>query len=180
MKLSQLLHVLRASADISGEKSFVLIGSQAVLLALEEADGVLTMSDELDLYPSLAPEKADLIDGAIGALSAFHDEFGYHADGVSPETAVMPADWMDRAIFRCFGDITAICPDLHDLCVSKCAAGRDKDADFVRVLLRDGYVAIGTLEERIHLLDATKHPIEKIVAWARRRHIENQTGAGQS
>jgi hypothetical protein len=77
MNLDQLLHVLRAACDISGEKSFVLVGSQAVLLALPDPDAMLTRSDEIDLYPSMAPEKADAIDGAIGALSRFHDEFGF-------------------------------------------------------------------------------------------------------
>ncbi|MGJ7582358.1 DUF6036 family nucleotidyltransferase [Variovorax sp. RHLX14] len=169
MKYSQLLHVLRAAAEISGEKSFVLVGSQVVVLALDEADALLTLSDELDLYPSMAPEKADLIDGAIGALSRFHDEFGYHADGVSPETAVMPSDWMKRARFHYFGDLTAICPDLHDLCVSKCVAAREKDADFIRVLLRDEQIVFNTLIQRIHALDGEKYPVSQIVAWATRR-----------
>ncbi len=172
MKLAQLLHVLRASAEISGEKSFVVIGSQAVLLALQHPQGVLTMSDELDLYPANAPEKADKIDGAIGALSRFHDEFGYHADGVSPDTAVMPADWMDRALFRYFDDLTAICPELHDLAVSKCVAMRDKDADFVRALLRDGHINLLELEARIAKLDARRWPVEQITHWARRRATE--------
>lgn len=169
MKYSQLLHVLRASAAISGETTFVLIGSQAVLLALQEPDERLIYSNELDLYPSAAPEKADAIDGAIGALSRFHDEFGYHADGVSPETAVMPADWMARSSFHYLGELTAICPELHDLCVSKCVAGREKDAEFVQILLSGGHIVIGTLVERIRQLDPALHPVDHIVAWAERR-----------
>ena len=172
MKLSQLLHVLRASADISGEKSFVVVGSQALLLAIEFPDTRLMLSDEIDLYPSLAPEKADVIDGAIGALSNFHDTHGYHADGVSPETAVMPADWMSRARLHYFDDLTVICPELHDLCVSKCVAGRDKDAEFVSILLHDHHVQLSILLERIAKLDATKHPIPHITQWAQRRAQE--------
>jgi len=172
MKKEQLLHVLRAAADISGEKSFVIVGSQAILLSLQEPDAGLTMSDEIDLYPSMAPEKSDAIDGAIGALSLFHDTHGYHADGVSPETAVMPPDWMTRASFQYFGDLTAISPELHDLCVSKCVAGREKDAEFVRILLRDGHVQIGTLVERIAQIDGQKHSIPAVVAWAERRWQE--------
>lgn len=172
MTLDQLLHVLRAAANISGEKSFVVIGSQAVLLALQDPAGPLTRSDEIDLYPSLAPEKADVIDGSIGALSRFHDQFGYHADGVSPETAVMPADWMARALLRYFEDITVICPEIHDLAVSKCAAGRDKDADFVRALLAGRHISIDLLRSRIRQLDAAKHPVDAIVAWAERRAQE--------
>lgn len=172
MNLDQLLHVLRAACEISGEKSFVLVGGQAVLLALRNPDPMLTRSDELDLYPSMAPEKADAIDGAIGALSRFHDEFGYYADGVSPETAVMPQDWMTRAKLHYFGDITAICPDLHDLCVSKCVAGREKDAEFVRTLFRGGHIDIGLLTERIQQLDAAQYPVGHIVTWAARRQRE--------
>lgn len=172
MNLDQLLHVLRAASDISGEKSFVLVGSQAILLALRDPDALLTRSDEIDLYPSMAPEKADAIDGAIGALSRFHDEFGYYADGVGPETAVMPTDWMNRATLHYLGDITAICPELHDLCVSKCVAGREKDAEFVATLFRGGHIDIGSLVERIRQIDAAKYPVAKIVAWAERRYRE--------
>ena len=172
MTLTQLQHVLRAAAEISGEKNFVLIGSQAVLLALAEPDERLTLSDEIDLYPSLSPEKADLIDGAIGALSQFHDTYGYHADGVSPETAVMPSDWMSRASFHYFDDITAICPDLTDLCVAKAVAGRDKDAEFVRVLLEGKQVDSSALLQRIQMLDANQYPVQLIAQWAQRRARE--------
>ena len=141
MKRSQLAHVPRAASEISGEKTFVLVGSQAVLLAVGHPGDALTLSDEIDLYPPNAPEKSDVIDGSIGALSRFHDEFGYHADGVSPETAAMPPDWMDRARLHYFGDITAIVPEVHDLAASKCAAMRDKDADFVRGLFREGHLS---------------------------------------
>jgi hypothetical protein len=172
MRFADLLHVLRAAADISGEKSFVVVGSQALLLAIPSPDHRLTLSDEIDLYPALAPEKADEIDGAIGALSLFHETHGYHADGVSPDTAVMPADWMTRASFHYFGELTAICPELHDLCVGKCVAGREKDADFVRILLQDKHVSLATLVERIAMLDATKYPIQHITLWTQRRAKE--------
>ena len=172
MKHDELAHVLRASAAISNETSFVLVGSQAVLLLLEQPPADLLVSTEIDLYPALHPEKADLIDGAIGANSTFHDTFGYHVDGVSPETASLPSDWMSRAVLTYFGDVTAICPDLHDLVVSKCAAGRDKDADFVRILLANSSVALTTLLERIAMLDPVKHNLQHITQWTRRRAQE--------
>ena len=172
MTRDELAHVLRASAAISNETSFVLVGSQAVLLLLEQPPAALLVSAEIDLYPSLHPEKADLIDGAIGAHSTFHDIFGYHVDGVGPETASLPTDWMTRAVLTYFGDVTAICPDLHDLVVSKCAAGRDKDADFVRVLLKDGLVDSKILSDRIALLDPVKHNVGQIWQWTQRREQE--------
>ena len=172
MKHDELAHVLRASAAISNETSFVLVGSQAVLLLLDQPPAELLVSAEIDLYPALHPEKADLIDGAIGANSTFHDTFGYHVDGISPETASLPSDWMNRAVLTYFGEVTAICPDLHDLVVSKCAAGRDKDANFVRILLANGSVALTTLLERIAMLDPAKHNLQHITQWTQRRAQE--------
>lgn len=66
MTREQLEHVLRAAASITQEHSFVVIGSQAVLLPYPNAPEELLVSREVDLYPATAPEKADLIEGAIG------------------------------------------------------------------------------------------------------------------
>lgn len=172
MNRSEVEHVLRAAAAISQEQSFVVVGSQAVLLGHPDAPPELLVSRELDLYPALHPEKADLIDGAIGAMSSFHETFGYHADGVGPETAVMPPDWESRMQLYYVGDVTAICPELHDLAVSKCVAGREKDADFVRVLLRHRMIDLSVLLERIAKLDAAQRPVAAISDWARRRAQE--------
>lgn len=175
MQRSELVLVLRASSAIAQETSFILIGSQAILLLVDEPPPDLLRSTEIDLYPALNPEKSDLIDGAIGALSTFHDTFGYHADGVSPETASLPKDWMDRAVFSYVGEITAICPDLHDLAVSKCAAAREKDADYVRTLLRQKLVTLDVLLERVALLDASKNNLQHITQWTQRRAKEAQS-----
>lgn len=172
MKRSQVEHVLRAAAAIAQEQSFVVVGSQAILLPFPHAPAELVVSMELDLYPALHPEKADLIDGAIGALSSFDETFGYHADGVGPETAVMPQDWQTRSQLFYVGDVTVICPEIHDLAVSKCVAGRDKDADFVRGLLRHRMITVDTLLQRLALLDAGRYPVQQLSDWARRRATE--------
>lgn len=172
MTREQLEHVLRAAAVIANENSMVVVGSQAILLPFPNAPAALLVSREIDLYPAVHPERADLIDGAIGAMSSFDETFGYHADGVGPETAVMPADWMSRASFHYIGEVTAICPDIHDLAVSKAVAARDKDADFVRILLEEKMIDIETLQDRIRCLDPARAPIASVLAWARRRAIE--------
>jgi hypothetical protein len=175
MTREQLEHVIRAAAAITNEQSFVVIGSQAVLLPYPNAHPDLCVSRELDLYPAMAPEKSDLIEGAIGALSQFDETFGYYADGVSPDTAVMPADWMDRASLHYLGKTTVVCPDMHDLVVSKCVARREKDARFIVVMLREKMIAAQTLERRIRQLDASRHPVDAISAWAARRIEEAAT-----
>ena len=70
MRRAELEHVIRASAAITGDKSFVVVGSQAVLLPYPDAPAELLLSNEVDLYPAMHPELSDLIDGAIGQLSA--------------------------------------------------------------------------------------------------------------
>lgn len=175
MKREEAEHVLRAAAAIAQEDSFVVVGSQAVLFTLADAPAALLVSRELDLYPAVHPEKADLIDGAIGALSSFDDTFGYHADGVGPETAVMPPDWMDRATLHYVGNLTVICPELHDLALSKCVAGREKDAEFVEVLLREGLVDADVLRARMRALDPIAHPEAPLHAWLARRESEAAT-----
>lgn len=171
MTREQLEHVIRAAAAVTNERSFVVIGSQAVLLPYPDAHADLLVSRELDLYPAMAPEKSDLIEGAIGALSQFDETFGYYADGVGPDTAVMPTDWMDRASLHYLGDATVICPDMHDLAVSKCVAQRPKDARFIGVMLKEGMISLSTLEQRIAQLGADR-PVDALIAWARRRAQE--------
>lgn len=144
MTRTQLEHILRAAGAIADETEIVVVGSQAILGSAPDAPGQLLRSMEADVYPPAAPEKADLIDGAIGEGSPFHDTFGYYAHGVGPETATLAADWRDRAV-TIEGPATAgvrgICPAVPDLLVAKLAAGREKDFEFVATALRTGLAA---------------------------------------
>jgi hypothetical protein len=92
-----------------------------------------------------APELADAIDGAIGEGSPFHQTHGYYAQGVGPDTAVLPADWM-RRVHRVQNantkDRVGYCLDPLDLLLAKAVAGRDKDREFCTALLSHGYVPL--------------------------------------
>ena len=81
---------------------------------------------------------ADLIDGAIGESSMFHDTFGYYAQGVVETTAVLPTGWRARLVrfeTAATRGVIAWCLELHDLWVSKAVAGRPKDIEFCQALL---------------------------------------------
>jgi hypothetical protein len=153
---SQLAHVIRAAADITGERVFVVVGSQAVLAQYPDAPESLVLSNEADIYPQSHPERADEIDAAIGELSPFHAEYGYYAEGVGPETAKLPRSWQERA-FRLQSDETrgaiAICPEIHDLAASKLVAGRPKDIEWVQAAFDGGLLRPGLLETRIRDID---------------------------
>jgi hypothetical protein len=107
MNIADFHHVIRAAAGITGESVFVVVGSQAILAQFPDTPAELLRSQELDLYPKMRPDLAELIEGSIGVDSAFQGTFGYHADGVGPETARLPRDWETRA-FRVQASTTAM------------------------------------------------------------------------
>src|ERR1051325_6173995 len=122
MNRSQLEHVLRASADIIKHRDFVIIGSQSILGAFPKAPAALLRSMELDLYPRDCPKDPIQLDGAIGYGSMFHQTFGYYADGVGPETSVLPTGWDSRLIrveSANTGGAVGWCLDPADLAVDR-------------------------------------------------------------
>jgi hypothetical protein len=166
MRRSELEHIIRAAAAISNQYEIMVIGSQSILGSVAEPPAALVESMEADIYPMQRPELADLIEGAIGEGSPFHDLFGYYAQGVGPETAVLPSGWQNRLV-RIQNTNTdskvGYCLDPHDLAISKLAAGREKDWPFVAEMIRHGFVEIDKL---ISLADSTPLVSSfKINAW---------------
>jgi hypothetical protein len=169
MKRSDLEHVLRAAGAITNQRDFIVIGSQSILGQFPDAPAALLVSDEVDLYPRDRPDLADLIDGAIGELSFFHDEFGYYAQGVGPTTAVLPSGWEDRLIVVANDNTRGAvghCLELHDLLAAKYVAARDKDRRFCRDAVGSRLVERATLLERVAALpvdDARREAIRVLV-----------------
>lgn len=85
MRRSDLEHIIRAAGAITDTKELIVLGSQAILGEYPNAPEELLISQDVDVYPRDDPGKADLIDGSIGELSPFHEQFGYYAHGVGPE-----------------------------------------------------------------------------------------------
>jgi len=77
--------IIRAAGSLIGDDTVIVIGSQAILASVPApGEEELTRSMEADLLPIDDPqeEKADLIDGILGAGSMFDDTHGIHADGL--------------------------------------------------------------------------------------------------
>jgi len=149
---AQLEHIIRAAATIADDPEIVVIGSQSILGQFPDAPEELLTSNEADVFPRTHPERADLVEGSIGELSPFHETFGYYAQGVGTETAVLPRGWESRLV-RVSGPgtmgATGLCLEVHDLLVSKYAAGREKDRTFVRAAIRHGLALEPVLLERL-------------------------------
>ena len=152
MNRAQLEHIIRAAATIADDDQIVIVGSQSVLGQFPDAPTELLASMEADVYPLRHPERADLIDGSIGEGSPFHETFGYYAQGVGPETSVLPPDWQSRAILICnpaTRGATGLALEIHDLLVAKAVAGRAKDRDFIEAVFRHRMARPETVAARL-------------------------------
>ncbi|MDQ3740700.1 MAG: hypothetical protein M3389_07115 [Actinomycetota bacterium] len=159
MRRAEWEHVIAAAADVSGEVEIVVVGSQAILGSVPDPPESLLRSMEVDLYPRAAPDKADLIDGALGDGSRFQQSYGYYAHGVGPQTAKPPAGWEQRLVeVRLDARVpsapraVALCLEPHDLILAKCLANRDRDWEFARDALAAGIVRLEVLLDRVALL----------------------------
>lgn len=151
MRRSDLEHLIRAAGRIAGEREIVVIGSQSILGQFPQAPIALLASMEADLYPRAQPGLADKIDGAIGEGSRFHEQYGYYAQGVGPGTAILPKGWQRRLVRienENTGGYAGLCLEVHDLAISKYAAGRQKDLEFTRELARNGLTRRKVLLDR--------------------------------
>ncbi|KAF1702918.1 DUF6036 family nucleotidyltransferase [Pseudoxanthomonas kaohsiungensis] len=164
MNRDALLHVLRAASEIAGgDVELLLLGSQAVLGAVESDNPALARSMEADvaaLTPdsALAERIADQLSGAIGEGSNFSDLHGYYVDGVQVETARLAPGWEQRVStiqFDAYGQTrTARCISPEDLAVSKLLAGREKDYEFVDALLDERIVSASAVRDLLATVQA--------------------------
>jgi Nucleotidyltransferase of unknown function (DUF6036) len=87
----------------------------------------------------------------------FHETFGYYAHGVGADTAVLPRGCEDRLIpirNDNTNNVTGWCLEVHDLASSKLVAGRERDMEFLAVLLKKSLVHVNTLQERVRSLQS--------------------------
>ena len=153
MKREQLEHLIRAAGAVTGSRRLIVIGSQAILGEHPlDAPPEALRSREADLIPIDAPEATDVLTGTLGELSAFDEAYGYHADGVDVTTATLPDGWRERLVpidNANTNGYVGLCLEMHDLAVSKYVAGREKDREFCRAIVRAGFVDRRTLARRL-------------------------------
>lgn len=153
MKKLQVDHVLRAAGGITGEKEFVIVGSQALHGAYPDLADQIIRSAEVDLIAAKNINRTEWLN-VIGQDSPFHETFGYYADPVDDRTAVLPKGWEQRLVTLAPGDtdgVTARCLDPNDLAISKYVAGRQKDRIFTRELAQRGITSCAKLLELLAL-----------------------------
>ena len=160
MKKQQLDHVLRAAGRITGDKQFLIIGSQSLHGKHPDVPDDIARSVEAGLISKKNVDRTEWLN-AIGQDSPFHET-----------SAITPTRWTRRR--RRFpgvgrdgwsilppGDtegVKGLCLDPHDLAIAKYVARREKDRIFTREL------AVRGITERDRLLGLVdKTPVEEQV-----------------
>jgi hypothetical protein len=168
MTREELEHAIRAACDAVGDNEVWVFGSQSILAQHPDAPEALRFSMEVDVDPKNRPDEVDTIDGALGEGSQFHDTHGFYVHGVSVETAILPRGGEGRTRpIRNENTLnrTGHCLEAHDLAASKLAAWRDKDREFVRILLREGLIKQNRLVRLINLLPLYEKRLETLRRW---------------
>lgn len=176
MNRTQLEHVLRAASQITGETDIVVFGSQAILGGLPEdrlpIEATASIEVDVTFFDDPDDVKSDLVDGAIGELSGFHETHGYYAQGVSITTALLAEGWRDRVIIV---DTPGSAPgrghclEPHDCVLAKLLAGRAKDLIFAEALIHADLIDPEVLLARTRLVPgASPVAVERVLGWLRR------------
>lgn len=164
MKKHQLDHVLRAAGKITGERQFVIVGSQSLHGKFPDLPDELVTSAEVDLIAKGDATRTEWLN-AIGQDSPFHEQYGYYADPVDEGTAILPAGWKGRLVNLPPGDtegVRGLCLEPHDLAISKYVARREKDLAFNRALAQRGIVSAERLLQLLQKTSLTQSVRERI------------------
>lgn len=171
MRHDQLEHAIRAACDVAKDTELWVFGSQAILGEFPNAPESLRASIEVDVQPKNRPDRVDDIDGALGELSLFHQTHGFYVHGISIESAKLPDGWKQRTVsvsdpISTRGN-TGLCIEPHDLAASKLVAYREKDKEFVRLLLLEKMIDAKILGERIRSLKVKAQLLNRLLSWVR-------------
>lgn len=150
MNRSELEHALRAAQAATGETVFIVLGSQSILGKMPDAPKALRRSQELDIYPRDNPDLSLEIEGSLGIGSHFYQTHGFCLDGCSPETAQLPEGWESRVTEICNENTNGakgLCIHPSDTAYAKLYAGRPKDLEYVRILLKEKIVRPSEIEK---------------------------------
>src|SRR6266851_2495343 len=174
MKKREVDHVLRAAGRITGEKQFIIIGSQSLHGKYPDLPDDLVKSFEVDLMAAKKADRTQWLE-AIGAYSPFHESFGYYADPVDHKTATLPEGWKGRLVNLPPGDtegVRGLCLDPHDLAIAKYVARREKDLIFTRELAQRG-----TFSQERFLPCSIRPPVDEETGERIRTHITTDFSA---
>jgi hypothetical protein len=155
VRKEQILDLTGRVRDLIGTEVPVIVGSQSLYGVTDAVPESVRRSIECDfLILTGGPNAFKTVSQEIGLFSPFQRQTGYHADPVGLATVVLPTGWQERLVPLTdkTGKLHAHCLEVHDTCVSKLLAGRDKDFAFIKELLDRNLAEMGTFVIRAELV----------------------------
>lgn len=155
MNKAQLLDLTERLKLVAGVQTPIIVGSQSLYAVTTFVPESVKQSIECDfLLLAVGPPVYRAVIEQIGFASSFQETHGYYADAVGLATIVLPTGWQERLLPLTdeSGAVHAYCLEIHDTCVSKLIAGRDKDFIFIKELLDRGIAELETFVERAELV----------------------------
>ncbi len=149
MNRTRLERLLIALSQITRDRELVMIGSQAVHAVTHSVPDEVLISRECDVLLDDQDPVVVMIDEQLGRDSLYAAESFVHIDTVSSTFPFLPDGWEQRLVP--FGPAAPHlrCLEIHDLVLSKLAAGRLKDYELIAVLLDRKLADLTTVRERI-------------------------------
>jgi hypothetical protein len=149
MNRGALDELLQALSSITGERELVMVGSQSVHASTSDVPIEVVMSRECDLLLDDSDPLTSVIDEQLGIDSPRAAESSVYVDTVSSTFPFLPDGWEQRLVP--FGPAAPHlrCLEIHDLVLSKLAAGRLKDYELIAVLLDRALAELAAVRDRI-------------------------------
>jgi len=149
MQREQFHELLQRAAEICGGRELVIFGSQAVHAVTLSPPVEVLVSVECDVWLENDPQTTARITSELGQKSPFAKTSGVYADPLPPDLPLAPHGWRDRLVSYRVGTVTARCLEIHDLIVTKLAAGRLKDYEFIAAVLMSKLAQPDEVQRRI-------------------------------
>lgn len=137
MTREQLADVLSWVSRIAQTRDVLVYGSQSILGSYSEnelpPEATGSMEVDITFFDDPDDDKSSLVDAAIGALSDFHNEYGYYPQGVSITTAKLTEGWEDRLVpyeTPRTKPGRGLCLEPHDCILAKLVRFEEKDVNF--------------------------------------------------
>jgi hypothetical protein len=140
--------VVRAAA-LARRRDLVIFGSQSVHAVTRNPPAEVLVSVECDIWLRDEPAIAEKLVAELGKDSAFAQSTGVYVDPLPSDFPLAPTGWEDRLVAYPLGEITARCLEIHDLIVTKLAAGRLKDYEFIAAVLMGKLARPGEVQRRL-------------------------------
>ncbi|MBI3876854.1 MAG: hypothetical protein HY300_13035 [Verrucomicrobia bacterium] len=149
MQREQFHDLLLRAADVCARQELVVFGSQSVHALTATPPVEVLVSIECDIWLRDEPDVASRLDAELGKNSSFARTAGVYADPLPPDLPMVPSGWEQRLLRHQVGGVTARCLEIHDLIVTKLAAGRLKDYEFIAAVLMARLAIADEVQRRI-------------------------------